>query len=228
MKTTNEMIELISSLIDGESETPEADAAEIRRDPLLEKRQWEYQRIGSLMRLRAAPAPSDDFVSGVLTAVRPKNQRNIMRLALSLAAAAVLLMATAVGIYQILPETPLEPAHHSANTPTTSSLIHLDVPETTLASIQIESIDNNELEKTMALFEVIPEETLLIALAELVTEEETLYNATTGGATMLSPWDEKAFETPYLLVDIYMEMKTLEKDEAAAFNEMLRGALAAT
>ena len=76
------------------------------------------------------------------------------------------------------------------------------MPETTLASIQIENIEDNEL-KTLAVFEVVPEEVLLIALAELVIEDEAVYFATTEGIEVVSPWDENILQTPIpLLISI--------------------------
>jgi len=78
------------------------------------------------------------------------------------------------------------------------------------------------------LFEVVPVERLLIALAELVLEEEVRYAATTEGIEVVSPWDETIVQTPYSFVDIYTELETLNQAEVATFNALMRGTLAAT
>jgi hypothetical protein len=159
-----------------------------------------------------------------------RRSNNIICLSFSLAAAAVLLLAFAAGMYRLLPESQSVPTVNNIAVPPepTPSLIHLDVPETTLASIQIENIEDNELEKTLALFEVVPVERLLIALAELVIEEEVRYAATTEGTVVVSPWDGEIVQPPYSFVDIYTELETLNQAEVATFNALLRGTLAAT
>lgn len=230
MNTNPEINEVISALVDGESAAPDADAAEIRKDPLLEKRQREYLRIGNLIRALPTPEPSAQFVDEVVARLPQQRSHNIMRLSFSLAAAAVLLLAFAAGLNRLLPESQVEPVVNNIALPSepASSLIDLDVPETTLASIQIENIADNELEKTLALFEVVPEERLLIALAELVIEEEVRYAATAEGIEVVSPWDETIVQPPYSFVDIYTELETLNQAEVATFNALLRGTLAAT
>jgi len=230
MNTNLEINEMISALIDGESIAKDTDTTAIRKDPLLVKRHQEYLQIGNLIRSLPTPQPSSKFVEEVLGRLPKKRSNNIVRLSFSLAAAAALLVAFAVGLYGLLPESPKEPAVNNMAAPSepTPSLIHLDVPETTLASIQIENIEDNELEKTLAVFEVVPEEVLLIALAELVVEEETVYFATTEGIEVVSPWDENILQTPYSFVDIYTELETLNQAEVATFNELMRTTLATT
>jgi hypothetical protein len=230
MNTNPKINELISTLLDGESANPRADAAVIAQDLLLEKRQMEYRKIGNMMRNLPEPEVPDHFLDDVLARLPKKKPHNIVRITFSLAAAAVLLLALATTLYRLLPNTPLEPTIPDTPIANSSgiSLIEFDVPETTLASIQIENIADSDIEKTLALFEVIPEEILLIALAELSSEEEARYYATAQGTEPLSPWDENLFAAPDSLVDIYTEMETLNEAEAAAFNELMRDALAAT
>lgn len=230
MNTNPEINEMISALIDSESTASDEDTAVIRKDPMLEKCHLEYLQIGNLIRALPTPEPSAKFVEEVLVRLPQKRSNNIVRLSFSLAAAAVLLTAFAAGLYRLLPESPMEPAVNNMAAPSepTPSLIHLDVPETTLASIQIENIEDNELEKTLAVFEVVPEEVLLIALAELVIEDEAVYFATTEGIEVVSPWDENILQTPYSFVDIYTELETLNQAEVATFNELMRSTLATT
>lgn len=230
MNTNPEFIELVSALLDDESASPEADAALIAQDLLLEKQQAEYRKIGDMMRTLPDPEVPDRFVDDVLARLPKKNPHNIVRITFSLAAAAMLLFALATTLYRLLPNTPLEPIIPDAPIANNSgiSLIEFDVPETTLASIQIENIADNEIETTLALFEVIPEETLLIALAELTIEAEARHYATTQGTEPLSPWDEIIFAGPDSLVDIYTELETFNEAESAVFNELMRDALAAT
>ena len=230
MNTNPEFIELVSALLDDESASPEADAAAIAQDLLLEKQQVEYRKIGDMIRALPDLEVPDHFVDDVLARLPKKKPHNIVRITFSLAAAAVLLFTLAATLYRLLPNTPLEPVIPDTPIANNSgiSLMEFDVPETTLASIQIENIADNEIETTLALFEVIPEETLLIALAELTVEAEARYYATAQGTEPLSPWDENLFAAPDSLVDIYREMETLNEAEFAAFNELMRDALAAT
>ena len=230
MKNEQDFHELISALMDGESATPEEDTLLLHADPLLEKRQIQYQEIGRLMRTLPAPDPSIYFVDDVLARLSQKKQHNFMRISFTLAAAAVLLLAFSVGVYTLLPDQVPDltnPTHPLASDAATS-LAAFDTPETTLISNPIETIGNNEFEKTLAQFETIPEETLIIALAEMAVEEEQQYYATTEDTLAIPTFWNKWPTTSSSFPDVFLLLETLDNAETVALNTMLREALAET
>jgi len=230
MKNEQNYLELISALMDGESATPEEDALLLHADPLLEKRQTQYQEIGRLMRTLPAPDPSIYFVEEVLAQLSPKKQHHFMRISFTLAAAAALLLAFSVGVYTLLPDQVPELTNptHTLASDTAASLAAFDTPETTLISKPVETFENNEFESTMAQFETIPEEALIIALAEMVIEEEQQYYATTEDTLTVPTFWNKWPTTSSSFPDVFLLLETLDNAETAALNTMLREALAET
>ncbi|MCK5861818.1 MAG: hypothetical protein KAH38_05000 [Candidatus Hydrogenedentes bacterium] len=231
MKTNHNIHELISTLIDNESTSPKEDAARIQDNPALEKQQQQYREIGRIIRTLDAPDPSGNFVEEVLARLPQKKHYNVLRLSFTLVTAAILLLAFSVGIYQLLPnkipDSPNSDASLAAiNMPTR---MHLDVPESVLLSFQAEIIRDNGLWETLDRFEAIPEESLLITLANMTASEEAAYDSESKEMLTTMPlWDTWPMTTSPSFFDAFLLLETLNNAEVTAFNDLLRGSLATT
>ncbi len=221
MTTEFEKYERISAFLDGESDAPEDDAQLLDDNDALKTVHRQYARIGRLTRSLSAPTPSTHFLANTLARL-PESEHAGGKRWRRLAAAAALLAALLLTSYLI-------GSGPGSRTPHVGPIASFEAEVTERSDMPW--LDGSAaMLDTLALFEAIPTDDLLEALAVIAFDAHHHHASSADvGFASHAPlhWDEYwSLGTPGDFMEMYFWIETLDEADADALNEILRDALA--
>ncbi len=221
------MVERLSTLLDGESADPESDRLWLASDETAAQRYRHYQRIREELHALTAPKTTPDFAERVLARLPENGKRHAIGIRYALAASLLFAMSGAILYFALQPSPETLP--DSPLTAIEAPIVMQGMPshdEQEFWNSLTDTSDYYGMTLSLDSLEEIPEDTLLCLLIEMALEETTqkfLPEEEEYKETEQDLWPATVYSPSFLTLFDFVE--TLDEEEADALNQALRSAL---